>query len=135
MNESRVLTASLLMSGALLLAVGGALLLAPDIMHASNGVDIGSDPSLRSEVRAPGGALLALGGLILAGVFVKRLRFTGTVTAATVYLAYGLSRLLSMAIDGMPSPGLVVVTGVEIVIGIVNVVLLAGLQGAGRRWT
>jgi hypothetical protein len=130
MNGSRVLKANLLVSGAILLTVGCVLLIAPAVMHAANGVDLGGDPSLLSEVRATGGALLALGVLVLAGVFVPRLRYPATMIAATVYVAYGLSRLLSMAIDGMPAPGIVVAAGLEITIGAVNVVLLTRL---GRR--
>lgn len=125
MNGIRVLKANLLVSGTILLTVGCALLVAPAVMHAANGVDLGRDPSLLSEVRAPGGALVALGALVLAGVFLRRLRYAATMIAATVYVAYGLSRLLSMAIDGIPASGIVVATGLEIALGAVNVVLLA----------
>nr|MEE4267812.1 DUF4345 domain-containing protein [Candidatus Krumholzibacteria bacterium] len=128
MNGSKVLKANLLVSGVILLAVGSILLLAPAAMHGANGVDLGSNPSLLSEVRAPGGSLLALGGLVLASVFVSRLRYPATMIAATVYIAYGLSRLLSMAIDGMPAPGIVAAAGLEIMIGTVNVVMLTRLR-------
>lgn len=124
MNGSKVLKANLLVSGLVLLAVGCTLLITPEVMHAANGVDLGSNPSLLSEVRAPGGALLALGVLVLAGAFVSRLRYPATMIAATVYVAYGLSRLLSMALDGMPAPGIVVAAGIEITIGATSVVLL-----------
>ena len=125
MNGSKVLKANLLVSGLVLLAVGCTLLITPEVMHAANGVDLGGNPSLLSEVRAPGGALLALGMLVLAGVFVSRLRYPATMIAATVYVAYGLSRLLSMALDGMPAPGIVVAAGIEITIGATSAVLLA----------
>ena len=128
MNGSKVLHANLAVSGFILLAVGGVLLIAPAILHSANGVDLGSDPSLLSEVRAPGGALLALGALIIAGMFVSRLRHTATMIAATVYLAYGLSRLLSMALDGIPAPGLLIAAGLEITIGAISAVLLTRLQ-------
>lgn len=125
MNGTRVLKANLLVSGTILSTVGCVLLIAPAIMHAANGIDLGHDPSLLSEVRAPGGALVALGALVLAGVFLRRLRYAATMIAATVYVAYGFSRLLSMAIDGIPASGIVAATVLEIALGAVNVVLLA----------
>jgi hypothetical protein len=128
MNGNRVLKANLLVSGTILLTVGCALLVAPAVMHAANGVDLGRDPSLLSEIRAPGGALVALGALVLAGVFLRRLRYAATLIAAAVFVAYGLSRLLSMTIDGIPASGIVVATGLEIALGALNIVLLARQQ-------
>ena len=125
MNESRALKTILSISGVILIAVGGTLLTAPAVMHAANGVDLGSNASLLSEVRAPGGALLALGGLVLAGAFVRRLTLSATMISATVYLAYGSSRLLSMALDGLPAPGLLFTAGLEIAIGATIAVFLA----------
>jgi hypothetical protein len=133
MHGSRVLKANLMVSGAILLAIGCTLLIAPAVMHAANGVDLGNNPSLLSEVRAPGGLLFALGTLVFAGVFVSRLRYPATLIAAVVYVAYGLSRLLSMAIDGMPATGLVIAAGLEIMIGAVNVLLLTRLRRTARE--
>ena len=128
MHESKTLKASLSLSGIIFAAVGATLLLAPAVMHGSNGVVLGSDPSLLSEIRAPGGALLALGALVLAGAFSLRLTYPATVIAATVYLAYGFSRILSMALDGLPAPGLILVAVLEIALGVVNGVLLMRLR-------
>ena len=128
MNGSRLLQANLAVSGFILLAVGGTLLMAPAFMHAANGVELGGNPSLLSEVRAPGGSLLALGILVIAGAFVPPLRYPAILVAAIVYTAYGLSRLLSMAMDGMPAQGIVVVAGLEITIGVVNLVLLRRMR-------
>lgn len=128
MHGSRRLKASLSVSGLVLMGVGGVLLVTPSVMHASNGVELGNDPSLLSEVRAPGGALLVLGFLVIAGVFEPRWRYAATLVAGAVYGAYGLSRLFSMAIDGMPAPGLVVAAGLEITIGAVNLALLSRLR-------
>ena len=112
----------------MLLAVGGVLLFAPAAMHAANGVDLGDDASLLSDVRAPGGALLALGAIIVAGPFVPWLTLPAAMISATVYLAYGLSRLLSIVLDGMPAPGLVYAAGLELVLGAVSAVLFARLR-------
>jgi hypothetical protein len=55
------------------------------------------------------------------GAFVDKLTFTSIVVSTLLYLSYGLSRILSMAIDGMPAEGLVQAAALEIVIGLVCV--------------
>lgn len=122
----------LAIAGLVLAAVGSFLLFAPLAMHGSNGIDLGEDASLLSEIRAPGGALLVLGAIVVAGAFVSRLTLPSAMIAAAVYLAYGLSRLLSMALDGMPAPGLVWVTGLEIVFGVITAVLFRRLWRSSR---
>ncbi|KYF58308.1 hypothetical protein BE08_23280 [Sorangium cellulosum] len=117
-QRSRVVTVVLFIAGLVLLGIGGATLLAPVAFHATNGVELGDSRSLLSETRAAGGSLLGAGALIMLGAFVSRLTFTATVVAAVTYVSYGLSRLLSMAVDGMPAQGLVLATVVELVIGL-----------------
>ena len=48
---------------ALLGTIGGLLTFAPAVMFGLNGVDIGADPNLLSELRAPGVVLIATAGL------------------------------------------------------------------------
>lgn len=127
MNATRTQRAILTVAGLVLAAVGSALLFAPEAMHGSNGVDLGGDASLLSEVRAPAGALLVLGVLVVAGAFVSRLTLPAAMIATAVYLAYGLSRLLSLALDGIPAPGLVVAAGLEIALGATTAVLFRRL--------
>ena len=73
MNTTRTLRATLLVSGAIAASIGASILLDPAGFHAGHDIVLGSDPSLLSEVRAPGGALMALGLLMLAGAFVRSL--------------------------------------------------------------
>ena len=123
MKNSKALKTILFISGLMLAGFGGAILFMPAAMAALNGVELGGNASLLSETRAPGGALLASGILVILGAFVAKLTFTSTVVAALVYLSYGLSRILSMAIDGLPAEGLVQVTVLEIATGLVCVSL------------
>lgn len=118
MKNSRVLKTLLFLSGLVAMGVGGAILLMPVAFHATNGIELGSSLSLLNEVRAPGGALFAMGALILTGAFMRRLAFTSTLVSAVLYLSYGLSRILSMGIDGMPAEGLVLATILEVTIGL-----------------
>ena len=107
----------LIISGLIALAIGASILFTPDAFHAGYGVELGGDPSLRSEIRSPGGALSVLGGMMLIGAFVRSFTFTSTAIAAAVYLAYGLSRLVSIGLDGLPDSGLLSATAFELAIG------------------
>ena len=108
----------------MLTGFGAAILFMPVAMAALNGIELGGQISLLNETRAPGGALLASGILVMSGAFLAKLTFTSAVVSALVYLSYGLSRILSIAIDGMPAEGLVQVAVLEIVTGLVCVFAL-----------
>jgi uncharacterized protein with PQ loop repeat len=60
----------------------------------------------------------------MLGAFVAKLTFTSAVISIVMYLSYGISRILSIAVDGMPAEGLVLATVVEIIIGLVGVFAL-----------
>ena len=122
MKNSKVLKTILFISGLILAGIGGAILFVPVAFHATaDGIVLGDDISLLNEIRAPGGALLASGILVMSGAFMAKLTFTSTVVSALLYLSYGLSRILSMAIDGMPAEELVQVAVIEIVVGLICV--------------
>lgn len=76
-----------------------------ETLYANNGAELAGNVSLLSEVRAAGAALLASGLLVISGALLQRLTFTSTLVAALLYLSYGLCRILSMAIDGLPAEG------------------------------
>lgn len=125
MKNSKVLKTILFISGLILTGTGGAILFMPVAFYAINGIELAGNISLLNEIRAPGSALLVSGLLIMSGAFVAKLTFTSAVVSTLVYLSYGLSRILSMAIDGMPAEGLVQAAFLEIVIGLVCVFALA----------
>ena len=60
------------------------------------------------------GLLLTSGLLMLAGVVRTELTVASLGMASLIYLSYGLSRLLSIAIDGIPHSGLVSAAILEI---------------------
>jgi hypothetical protein len=124
MKNSFVLKSVLFLSGLVAVLIGGFIVVAPEAFYAVYGIQFDGDVSLLNEVRATGGALLAIGGLITAGAFVTRLTFTSAVVAPVLYLSYGLSRVLSVTVDGMPVGELTQAAVAEIVIGLVCVVVL-----------
>lgn len=115
--RSFILMALLGISGLILAGIGGAILFVPEQMHAMNGVVLEADPSLLSEIRAPGGLLLAGGFMALSALFVHKWMRSALLLSALFYGSYGLARLVSFVLDGMPSEGLVAVTGLELVLG------------------
>lgn len=129
MKASKVLKTILFISGLIAAGVGGAILFNPIAFHATTGIELGGDINLLNEIRAPGGALLASGLLIMLGAFVEKLTFTSTLVSALLYLSYGLSRIVSMTIDGMPAEELVQVAVLEIVIGLICVFFLVRNRG------
>jgi hypothetical protein len=128
MKRSSFLNAMLAISGLSGIAVGCAMLLIPAQFHATAGIVLGNDVNLLNEMRASGGALLGAGIVITLGTFVSRLKFTGAILATTLYLSYGLSRLLSLQLDGTPGPTLLVVAAAEITIGAFCAIALLGAE-------
>ena len=121
----------LVIAGLLLLTIGSAILLVPHAFHGSNGIILGDNPNLLSEIRAPGGLLAASGIMILASAIRVRLRASAVQLTTLVYGSFGLARLVSMALDGMPSNSIVGATVLELVVASIGSALL--LQARARK--
>ncbi|MCR9136650.1 MAG: DUF4345 domain-containing protein [Alphaproteobacteria bacterium] len=119
MEISKVHTFILVVAGLIAIVVGAGILFAPQAFHASAGIDLRDDVRLLNEMRAPGGAILVCGLFVIAGAFRARLAFPATMLAFVLYTAFGLSRLVGMAIDGLPGPALVQITILELAVGLV----------------
>ncbi|REJ75178.1 MAG: DUF4345 domain-containing protein [Acidobacteria bacterium] len=114
----------LFLSGALLLGIGGAILLFPHSFFASNGIVLSNDPSWLSEVRAPGGLLTASSILILLGALRRSLRTPATALTVLVYGSFGLARLLAIVLDGVPSGMLVGSMAIELIVAAIGLLML-----------
>lgn len=128
MKSNLRLKTLLFITGLIGVGIGAAILLAPVAFHATGGIVVDGDESLMSEMRAAGGALFACGFLVFLGAFVSRLTYTALVLSTVLYTSYGLSRLVSMVLDGMPSSNLVVVTLFELGVGLVCAVALSRIK-------
>jgi len=107
----------LFLSGAVAIGIGGSILTFPAAFYATYGIDTVGQVSLLNELRAAGGAVLAVGFFILSGAFVVRLAPVAAGVGALIYLAYALSRGLSVLLDGAPDGGLIAVAWIELAIG------------------
>ena len=65
----------------------------------------------------------------MSGAFVDKIAFTAVVVSTLLYLSYGLTRLMSIAIDGMPAEGLIQAAVLEIVIGLACIFALVKFRG------
>ena len=131
--HTRSAAAFLFVSGLLLLAIGAAILLTPNAFFATNGIVVGTDPSQLSEVRAPGGLLTASALVLLVAAFRSIWRTQALRLAVLVYGSFGVARLLGMALDGLPTSGLVVSTAIELAVAAVGAALLVRSGDAPAR--
>jgi hypothetical protein len=113
---TRLQTLALGLAGLTALAIGAAIAAAPHGFYASYGIALGPDPSLLSELRAPGAGLAAFGAVMLAGLVRPALRQAAVVAALTVYLAFPAGRVLGLVVDGLPSGGILGALAFELAI-------------------
>ena len=120
-------------SGVTSLGIGASILAAPHAFYASYGIALGSDPSLLSELRAPGAGLAAFGAIMLAGIVRQRLSQAAIVAALAVFLAFPAGRLVGIVADGMPSSDILGALVLELAIA--GLCLFAFRPGGGRADT
>ncbi|MEV4477423.1 MULTISPECIES: DUF4345 domain-containing protein [Nonomuraea] len=123
----------LFVAGLVLIVIGAANLFAPVAFHQANGIMVVADAGLLSETRAAGGVLLTAGVFIMVGAFSTRFAVAAAAVGATGYLAYALSRLLGIALDGVPAGGLVLAAVVESVLGLACAYSLLRRSREGAR--
>lgn len=130
MTLTRLQKIALGIAGVSALGIGAAITFVPHAFYASYGIAIGSDPSLLSEVRAPGAGLAALGAVMLAGIVRRSLSEAGFVAALVVFLGFPAGRIVGLALDGMPSAGIVAALVFELAVA--ALCLSAFRSGRGR---
>ena len=123
----------LLVSGLLAMGIAATILAAPGPFYAGYGIDVSSDVSLANELKAPAGTLLVAGLLMLVGVAKPRYAVTSLAIGSVIYLSYGLSRVLSMAVDGFPHNALVSAAMLELMLGAICLLGLARFRMNARH--
>ncbi len=119
MNQTTLVRGVLAVSGTVAVGIASTILFAPEAFYGSYGIDIAGNATLVNELKAPAGMLLIAGLVMFAGMFRQQHMPVSLVTATVVYLSYGLSRILSIVLDGMPDSGMVSAASIEILIGVV----------------
>lgn len=134
LNGLQMVKVILLASGVVAVGIATTILFAPEVFYAGYGIEIGGDPTLVNELKAPAGALLIAGLLMFAGVFRTELVMVSLTTASVVYLSYGLSRLLSIVMDGLPDSSLVGAAVIELGIGAACLLALLRAREMNTRY-
>ena len=116
MQLSRLQKITLGVSGITALAIGTFIALAPHAFYASYGITLGPDPSLLSELRAPGAGLAAFGTLMLAGLVRAAMAPTSIAVALAVFLAFPVGRVIGLIVDGLPSGSVIGALALELII-------------------
>lgn len=114
---------ALMLSGAILALIGGALMLFPQAFLETSGVFVDRDPGLMSELTAPSGVLIVTSALMFFGAFKPRFTRLALFVGTVVYGSYGIGRVISLSLHGLPSESLITATVIEIAIA----ALLGGL--------
>ena len=108
----------LVVAGLIGFSVGVGQLFLPVVFEASSGVRLDADINLLSEFRSAGGSLFLLGILIMSGAFKQSLLKHTLFLTSVLYLGYGLARVYAFIVDGIPNNLFIVVTTVEVAIGL-----------------
>ena len=116
MQLSRLQKLTLGLSGLVAFTIGAFILVSPQAFYTSYGITLNRDPNLLSELRAPGAGLATLGAIMLLGIGRRAMTQVAVVAAFAVYLAFPLGRLVSLAVDGVPSGSILAALAIEIVI-------------------
>lgn len=96
----------------------------PVAFYSSYGIDPTLSPSLASELRSPGVLLTSIGLFFAYGIISTQWRNFALWAAAVFYLGYATARALSLALDGVPSTGLLAAGAFELALGLVAAALL-----------
>jgi len=107
----------LVVAGVVAIVIGLTLLFSPQSLFAGNPIVLDAGPDLYSEIRAPGGLLVVLGGFILASAGITAWRTSGLIVTASLYLSYGLARIWSLVVDGHPGDALILAMAIELTLG------------------
>ncbi len=106
------------------LFVGLGMLSMPVAFYGSYGIDPTLSPSLASELRSPGVLLTTIGLFFAYGIISPQWRSLALWAAAIFYLGYATARTLSLALDGIPSTGLLAAGAFELALGLAAAALL-----------
>lgn len=120
----RLTQAYLALAALTALFVGLGMLSMPAAFYGSYGIDPTLSPSLASELRSPGVLLTTIGLFFAYGIISPQWRSLALWAAAIFYLGYATARTLSLALDGIPSSGLLAAGAFELALGLAAAVLL-----------
>lgn len=98
-------------------AIGSLLVFAPTFLFGLNGIVLDPSAAMMSEVRSPGVLILLVGIVAATGLLHQPFERPALMISAGLLLSYGVGRLISLPIDGMPPASLQIAAAVELGLG------------------
>ena len=114
MKNSIPVKLTLILSGLIAVGFGSANLFVPHLLHASSGLTVVEDVNLLNEMKSSAGMLLVCGLFALFGAVRNGMAFPALVASAALYATYGVSRLASVVMDGVPNSQMLQAMGFEL---------------------
>jgi hypothetical protein len=140
-DRPKILTASLFISGFVLIIAGSYTAMDPQGFYLENGARLGDGIGLLNCVRGTGAMLFTFGALTMSGVVFRKMVFTSSLLSVLVVLSYAVGRAASAMADGWPSEELVRGNALEFIVGILALYVLwahgskAAFQRMDRTWS
>ena len=130
---TRLIQSILHLNGWVAVLIGSFIVIDPASMLASYGLQSELSAALLSELRAPGGLLIACGLAIVQSTFSADNFQRGLTFSIMVYGSYGGVRVLGIFFDGIPATGILMATAIEFVLCMVSIIALTTLQKRRRN--
>ncbi|MCG8416080.1 MAG: DUF4345 domain-containing protein [Pseudomonadales bacterium] len=108
--------------------IGSFIVLDPVSMLSAHGLQSDLSAGLMSELRAPGGLLIAAGLLIAYCSLHDNSLEQGLFIAMLVYGGYGSARLIGFLVDGLPPMEILIATTIELVLFGLSLVTMIQLR-------
>ncbi|MEQ8409352.1 MAG: DUF4345 domain-containing protein [Gammaproteobacteria bacterium] len=119
---SKLIATQLTLNGWVAVLIGSFIVFEPVNMLSGYGLQPNLSPALMSELRSPGGLLFACGLVIAHSALAADNYERGLKLSTMVYGGYGITRLLSIVVDGEPAVDIMLAAAIEIAL-----LLLSGL--------
>ncbi len=129
-QTSKGTTALLVANGAVAGLIGGLVTFAPEQLFALSGITLNTDPNMMSEVRAPGGVLLAAAIFIAAAAYVRSWQAPALALSTLLYLGYAFGRVVAIYTNGLPGVDLLWALGIEAALGALSLLALTAQRDA-----
>ncbi|MEM9630056.1 MAG: DUF4345 domain-containing protein [Pseudomonadota bacterium] len=108
---------ALVLSAATFLSIGVFITFFPAYLFSLNGLSLDPSAAMMSDIRAPGVPILLAGAITLLGLFNRAFERPALLASASLMLAYGAGRLISISLDGVPPASLLIAMAIEFGLG------------------
>jgi hypothetical protein len=98
--------------------IGLSLLIDPRQFYAAYGFELGTQPSLSSEIRGAAGHLASAASVMVVGAFSVRRTSQAAAIGAILYLGYAGGRTIGLFTTGLHHPHLIYAAVAELALGL-----------------